>query len=299
MFTASQSSSKLNRRSFQVLKQGFQNPRRLILFVFGRIHIVRETVNFLSRQPLAETYVAGNTCFRDLNVDQAVETLRMEGLCGGINLPQDILQEIQGFAETAAYLGNADPQFQFFLTDKEKEELNAPKIFATGHHFNPSQQCPAIKKLEDDPKIRAVAAKYLQTNPVLIESRLRWTFVTNKEDVSGAQSGVFNFHYDLEDYRFIKFMFYLTKVDSSSGPHVCVKGSHRNKKLRHQFSWIRERDDQEISDCYGPENVRTICGEAGYGFVEDFYCFHKATFPTHRNRLLLEIKFGTRHYGLV
>lgn len=279
--------------------KGVKNPRRFILFVFGRIHLVRETVIFLSRQPLSESYALDNSCFKDFNVDQVVAMLRQDGLCGDIKLTPETLQEVQAYAQTASYFGNADPQFSFFLTDKEKEELKARKNIATGHHLDPSQQCSAIKKLESDPKLWAVAAKYLKTNPVLIESRLRWTFVTKPDSISGAQRGVFNFHYDLEDYRFIKFMFYLTKVDSSSGPHVCVKGSHRNKKLRHQFSWLRERDDQEIFDCYGPENVSTICGEAGYGFVEDFYCFHKATFPTHRDRLLLEIKFGTRHYGLV
>jgi len=57
--------------------------------------------------------------------------------------------------------------------------------------------------------------------------------------------GMFRFHYDLEDYRFIKFMFYLTDVDLFNSPHhIYVKGSHEKKKLGYQFSILRRQDRQ-------------------------------------------------------
>ena len=105
------------------------------------------------------------------------------------------------------------------------------------------------------------------------------------------------FHYDLDDYRFLKFFFYLTDVDDKSGPHICVRASHKYKKFSHIL--LRKREtDREIIDSYGEESLVTICGEAGFGFVEDPLCFHKGLTPTHKDRLLLQIEFATTDYGM-
>ena len=234
-----------------------------------------------------------DSIFKDIQVDEVVKTLKQDGLFLGINLPRDSLQDILDFSSSASYMGNANPRLCFSLSEKEKE----PRSFVSGHHLNPSLLCPAIRKIENDPKLWEIAAQYLETNPVLIESRLKWTFAVG-EAVSENMSGLFRFHYDLEDYRFIKFFFYLTDVDELSTPHVCVRGSHNNKKLRHQFSLVRERNDAEIINYYGKENVETVYGKAGSGFVEDFYCFHKGTLPVYKNRLVLEVKFAMNDYGI-
>ena len=107
------------------------------------------------------------------------------------------------------------------------------------------------------------------------------------------------FHYDLDDYRFIKFFFYLTDVDLSSGPHLLLKGSHKNKKLSHQLLGVRcaSKPDQEIVETYGAENLVTVTGPAGLGFAEDATCFHKGTLPTHKERLLLQIEYAINNYG--
>ena len=133
--------------------------------------------------------------------------------------------------------------------------------------------------------------------PILIETRLWWTFVLEEAvNKSLSPSLPYTFHYDLEDYRFIKFMFYLKNIDKSGGSHVCVKGSHKKKKLSDQLSLMRETSEQEIFDYYGTEKVKTICGEAGLGFVEDFYCFHRAILPISQDRLILEVKFAMNNY---
>lgn len=68
------------------------------------------------------------------------------------------------------------------------------------------------------------------------------------------------------------------------------------KKLAHILSFFRRRSDQGIVEDYGAENVVPICGPAGFGFVEDTFCFHKATPPTRRDRLMLQIQFALNDY---
>lgn len=289
--------SKFKRKFFDYLVQIVNKPRWFLMFSTGRIQCLRSLMIFILKRPYkCKIHSNRNSLFEKLDVDKVVQQLRNNGLYLGVNLPQPLLQEILEFSSSTNYLGNAGSQTYFFLAEKEKEELRHQSKFVSAHHLNPSSECPAVKNLEHDPKLWTIAAEYLETTPVLMKSWLRWTFAT-EATVSENVKGFFRFHYDLEDYRFIKFMFYLTDVDSSNGPHVCVKGSHKKKKLQHQFSLIRERDDQEIINYYGIESVETICGTAGFGFVEDFYCFHKATLPVHGNRLILEVKFAMNDYG--
>ena len=143
----------------------------------------------------------------------------------------------------------------------------------------------------------AIAAKFLGTPPVHVASELWWSFpvtATLSEQLQAAQV----FHYDLDDYRFIKFFFYLTDVDLSSGPHVLLRGSHKNKKLSHQLLGVRcaSKGDREIVECYGADNLIAICGSAGLGFAEDSTCFHKGTLPTEKERLLLQIEYAINNY---
>ncbi len=98
------------------------------------------------------------------------------------------------------------------------------------------------------------------------------------------------------DFRALKFFFYLTDVDESNGPHVCVLGSHRRKRLRHLFTFLIGQEDKDIIDFYGDANIRTMCEKAGHGFAEDPMCFHKGNPPTGNPRLMLEVVFvGKRH----
>lgn len=90
----------------------------------------------------------------------------------------------------------------------------------------------------------------------------------------------------------------MTEVDSNSGPHVCVRGSHLNKHLCHILLPVKRRSDEHVTAYYGAENIITITGDQGFGFVEDTFCYHKATRPVIRDRLMLQIQFATRNYGL-
>ena len=264
------------------------------MFVFGRIQMVRSFVLLTSKQPLVEV-AEKNTEFEEINVDNVVEVLKKDAVYLGINLPKAILEEILEFSKEAIYLGNGNAKFPFSLAEKEQQEIKHEKKFITGYNLNSAGMCPVIKKLENDYKLWQIAAKYLERVPILIGSQLWWTFA-NKEVVDERMQGMFRFHYDLEDYRFVKFMFYLTDVDLSSSPHIYVKGSHEKKKLRDQFSFLRDRDDKDILDYYGVENVINICGEAGLGFAEDPFCLHKGTVPVRKDRLILEIKFASNTY---
>ncbi|MDY6938606.1 MAG: hypothetical protein SWY16_13155 [Cyanobacteriota bacterium] len=266
---------------------------------FARIEFIRDWVvaRCKSQSPALELSQSRTSIFQNVNVDEAVSALQTDGCHLGIDLPADILQELQDFAKTATCYGDRNPELGFKYDRKESAEAEAGQKFKLGSYMDTTEYCPAFQKLKNDPVLLAIAAKYLGTEPLYAEHELCWSFpvpATPFEQLKAAQV----FHYDIDDYRCVKFFFYLTDVDTADGPHVCIRGTHKNKKWLHQI--IGERcasiDDDKLVEQYGPQNVETIVGKAGSGFVEDIFCFHKGTLPSQNERLLLQIEFTMHKY---
>lgn len=275
-----------------------KNPKWLLMRKVSRFQAGRTIRYFLTRKSTLSqlTIDESNSYFTDVNVNEVVNQLKEDGIVLGINLPQCVVKEIVEFAESTLCYANRKPELGFYYHQKEQAETQTKKQFIVGSYFNTSSLCPAINKLQNDAKLLAIAAKYLEREPVHQGSLLWWSFPGKRTYQQLSSNGQL-FHYDLDDYRFIKFFFYLTDVDKQSGPHICVRGSHKQKKLSHLI--LRKREtDEDIIEYYGAESLITIYGQAGFGFVEDGLCFHKGIAPTHKNRLILQIEFATTDYGM-
>jgi hypothetical protein len=265
----------------------------------GRFKIGRSLITNLKKSS-SKAYLTSinldNSSLVNVEVDEVVKNLQSDGLHLGINLPPHIVEEIVQFAKSNPCYGNRKSEFGFYYAQKKTAQITSGQQFTIADYFNTEIQCPVIKKLQNDPKLLAIAAKYLNTHPVHQGNRMWWSFPVNSshsEQIKAAQC----FHYDLDDYKFLKFFFYLTDVDHQSGPHVCVRGSHKRKNSSH--IWLRKREtDQDIINYYGQASLIEICGKAGFGFAEDPLCFHKGVPPTHKDRLMLQIEFATTDYHM-
>jgi hypothetical protein len=275
-----------------------KNPQWLLMRKISRFRFGRAIISCLSQRSNlpSSTLTLTDSYFIDVNVDEVVNQLKSEGVVLGINLPQHVVKEIVKFAESTVCYGNRKPELGFYYHQKEQAQAQSQKKFVVANYFNTALHCPAINKLQSDPVLLAIAAKYLQQKPVHQGSLLWWSFPGERTYQQLSSNGQL-FHYDLDDYRFLKFFFYLTDVDEESGPHLCVRGSHNRKKLSHLIFRKRETDE-DIIKYYGLESLVTVYGKAGFGFVEDGFCFHKGVPPTHKNRLILQIEFATTDYGM-
>lgn len=275
-----------------------KNPKWLLMRKVARFKIAQAIVYFLNRKgKISElTQSKTNSYFTDIDVNDIVSQLKTDGLALNINLPQHVVKEILEFAKSTVCYANRKSDKGFYLHDKEQAQFQTKTQFIVAQYFNTALHCPAIHKLQNDANLLAIAAKYLEREPVNQGSMLWWSFPGDRTYKQLNSNGQL-FHYDLDDYRFIKFFFYLTDVDTENGPHVCVRGSHKNKKLSHLI--LRKREtDEDIIKYYGQESLVTICGQAGFGFVEDGFCFHKGVPPIHQNRLILQIEFATTDFGM-
>ncbi|WP_299493171.1 hypothetical protein [Acaryochloris sp. IP29b_bin.137] len=272
------------KRWLQVLFAIATHPRYLLVFSLGRLTIIRTLHHVIFRKENAVKHNTEDSLFvvdTSLNI---TKSLQEHGIFKGIYLPETIKNEILGFADRPC-----------LSSSQNESRCSVPKHSLIGEELS---SCDAIRRVEADPLLWDIATQYFQREPIRLDTLLRWTSVKNPTP-DWRKKYTFHYHFDLEDYHSIKFMFYLTDVDMGGGPHVCVRGTHHYKKLRHQLAASRVKSEKDIIGSYGPDRIDVITGPSGFGFVEDFHCFHKATFPTRTDRLVLEIRFVTRDYGVV
>jgi hypothetical protein len=264
------------------------------LQMFGRFEPIRTLSTLPGHLTRVEPLDLSSSLFPTLDTDSAVRNLRTDGIFRGLNLPPNTLAEVRDWADSTPCYGDQDPKLGFFHPDRNKAEEIAGRKFTVGSYFN-TGSCPAVRALAGDAKLLEIARRYIGPNAKLIRTQMWWSWAT---DVGHAARHEFAqlFHFDLDDYKFMKVFFYLTDVNVDAGPHVFVRRSHKRKPLRHRFP-MRRLSDAEVIAHYGAENVLTLEGSAGSAFIEDTFGIHKGLPPRTQNRLLLQLEFAQRYYG--
>jgi len=154
-------------------------------------------------------------------------------------------------------------------------------------------QDPTVQKLIADESILAVSQEFLKSKPILDLISMWWSTAISKT----ASSEVAQlYHWDMERIKFVKFFFYLTDVDSNTGPHCFIKGSNNG------FPDSVRRDgrisDEEIKKAYPPEKIIEITGKKGTILAVDTSGFHKGKSLQNGDRLLLQFEFSNSLFGV-
>lgn len=238
--------------------------------------------------------------FRDIDRDAFVKTLDRDGLAFGLNLPQNLAAEIRNWALAEPCYADRNSKYGFYLSNKEKTETYLRKPVLLSQYFNTTSVCEPIRRLSEDPVIIDIAASYLGAVPKFVGSNLWWTFPVEASPEDRSKHAHV-YHRDVDDFKFLKFFFYLTDVPKSEGAHICVAGSHTappSKKMSDPWL-LRRYEDNEISDIYDKDSIKEICGAAGTGFAENTLCVHKGSTPKNEPRLILQLQFALFDYGVM
>jgi hypothetical protein len=278
----------------------YTNPRWFLMRKIGRFESVKALVGFCRRHArgVSPSLLARDhqqTLFQELDIDRSLDDLRRDGLCLGVNLPLDVVHDLVQFAHQTRCYGNGKPDWGFFHHEQEEAAQRFGLKLSTADYFNTSES-EVIRRVLNDPALLAIARRYLGGPPVHQGTRLRWSYGVELSELEKYKYSR-TFHYDLDDYKAIKFFFYLTDVDIHAGPHVCVRGSHKTKRVSHRV--LRGRClDEDVSKYYGADKVAVICGPAGTGFVEDVFCMHKGLATIQADRLVLILEYALHDYGM-
>lgn len=185
-------------------------------------------------------------------------------------------------AEIVQYLSDKPVYDRKHTIDRAFSQAQ-PADMAFGIYFPQNVlECPHIMEFVSSPEIVQLAADYLGCAPTLSCLGVQWSFPTN------APRDVQKFHRDSEDWKYLRFLTYLTDVEDGCGPHVYIKGSHRDRlPLRLKFYQA-----DEISQQYGNDRFAQIFGSRGTAIAADTSGIHKGELPTTRPRLILTFTFA-------
>ncbi len=264
-----------------------EDPSWLLMFALGRTS--------LGRAWHAARGTPANDAFSSmfaLEKSAVLQALATDGVFADLRLPDDVTSAILQWALRTGCFGNHDRGLDL-TPDAIAARDSRDNPITSGHYFERVEQCAAAMSVQRDGLLHAVASDYLGRKAKLISTRLWWSFPTEaarETDIASASREML--HFDLDDWRMLKFFFYITPVDADSGPHLYVRGSHRRHALRHQLSITVGRPMDEILATYGADQLARIHGQAGAGFAEDPYGFHAGSLARTGRRLILEIGFG-------
>jgi len=270
------------------------NDRWARMRLLGRFAFVHNLMFHLYRSRSSRVQYA-DSLFPAVEIEEVVAALRADGFYVGLVLPHDVRREILDFATRMECYGDLNPQCGLSHAERSRAEAKVGKRFLIGQFFNASTNCQAIRALESDPKLLAISRKYVGRDARHVGTNLWWSYPIEEAPPTRVEHGQ-AFHFDLDDYRFLKIFFYLTDVDDLSGPHMFVRGTHKKRRLNHQLI-IKRFSDQDIVRSYGRDNLVTISGPAGMGFAEDTFGLHKGIPPTQKERLVLQMEFAVNDYN--
>lgn len=229
------------------------------------------------------------------SIEFMLETLSRDGYYRGLRLRKAM---VEGFLKYAfshpCYADRNNTGRPIYLAPTITESCSEMP-FRVASYIRDQEECPLIHQLINDPLVLAIAEAYLGNTPIYHKSELLWSF---PHQPSSGDCYTHFFHCDINDYRNVKFFFYLTDVDEASGPHLYIKGSHKKRPLIEQFQGggTSALYDQKLLKLYGKEMVQVVTGPAGFGFIGDPYTFHRGSDTRARARLLLQIEFTISKY---
>ena len=175
--------------------------------------------------------------------------------------------------------------YENIYDSKTKINLENPnKNVQLGHYKREDLiDIPELVGIANDSKILNIVSSYLGVKPTISNINCWWSF-GNREVAKEAQF----FHRDLDDVKFVKVFFYLTDVNSQSGPHMFIKRSHKSNKLNQ----LKRFSDQEVFLKYDKKDILTLESSKGSCFIEDTYGIHKGQLPLTNNRLILQVQYS-------
>lgn len=154
----------------------------------------------------------------------------------------------------------------------------------------------SMQELVFDQSLLLFAQKYLGVAPILDLVAMWWHApYSSTPDKEAAQW----FHFDMDHLKWVKFFFYITDVNSESGPHTFVAGSHKPLgipfKLRNK-GYVR-LSDEEVASAFESSKFKEFTGKRGTLIVEDTRGLHKGKHCISGDRLLFQLEYTASQYG--
>lgn len=213
-------------------------------------------------------------------------------------IPEAALSRIVDFAHKAPVRG-LKPSQDYSATGIQYTTETAPVAQFLGQTARCEFPTDAILSQNDiealalDPLFLNIAQEYLGIKPILNTLNMWWSFPV-KENAKFAAGAAQQYHFDMDQLKWLKFFFYLTDVDSATGPHCYVRGTH--KRLPAKFRKRGRFSDDDVHAYYGADVVE-LTAPKGTVMAVDTRGLHKGKSLERGERLILQFQFSNSLFG--
>ena len=215
--------------------------------------------------------------------ENSINSLKSQGIFYKFKIKSKIIENINNKIKFKKFFVNRIEK-KITINERTKE------TYVMRYH-NPHLEINEIKQIMFNKQIVNLVKRYLGTNPIVQSTQIWWTFpyYNDFKKLDNPPGNEFGYHYDVDDYKFLKFFIYLTDVDLETGPHVYINNSG-NKTFKEYLN--RRLSDAEAEKNYS-KRIKILTGKSGNGFIEDASFFHKGTNPRKSTgRCLLQIVYS-------
>jgi hypothetical protein len=245
---------------------------------FGRIPFIRNRgFDDSYKNPLKNHKVSSVN--EEFESSRLVKEIQKHGYSSKLSLQNDLLEHIFEFIAKTPFVDRKTGQGNFILNP---DELKKPSLGYLYSIHNPHLNDVMLNDFANL-QIKPIADAYLGADSIILNSQIWATF----PDEKNTYNPDFGFHYDLDDYRFLKLFIYLTDVDEDSGPHQIIDESHLGNVI---FRFFNRRLGNALPARFS-NKVKVMLGKRGEGFFEDTLCYHKGTRPKNP-RMILQLQFA-------
>jgi len=153
-----------------------------------------------------------------------------------------------------------------------------------------------IQRLLADLSFAALAQSYFGSRPVVDVLSMWWH--TDFSDHPDSEAGQY-FHFDMDRPKWLKFFIYLTDVETTSGPHGFVAGSHKSGRMPSSLlgKGYARLTDEEVRREFAGSDIIEFAAPRGTIIVEDTRGLHKGKHVEKGDRLMLQIQFSNSLFG--
>ena len=266
-----------------------------LLYILGRFKTIRlfyKNIN-LAKKKFSDNHIEStNKNYLQININNQVilSKLKKEGYYEGLKLNNKIIDDLINLSNKSELISN-----------KSQKKFNNLQEVNNFNKENNRPCCllnlisPNLNKLANDisrdPIFLDIVGSYLG-NINKIDTKVQWSPVCNANDEwREYNEQTVTFHYDVHDLNFIYIFFYLTECDRNSGAHQLIRGSHLNKKFFKHLIGSAKKKEEDLEQDYSTNDFVVVEGSAGYGFIEDTSCYHRALKPINKPRLALQFRY--------
>ena len=266
-----------------------------LLYILGRFKTIRlfyKNINLAKKKFFDNHIESSNKNYLQFNINNQVilNKLKKEGFYEGLKLNNKIINDLINLSNKSELISNkSQKKFNNFQeVNNFNKENNRPCCLL-------NLISPDLNKLANDISRDQIfldtVGSYLG-NINKIDTKVQWSPVCNASDEwREYNEQTVTFHYDVHDLNFVYIFFYLTECDRNSGAHELIRGSHLNKKFFKHLIGSAKQKKEELEKDYSINDFIVIEGSAGYGFIEDTSCYHRALKPINKPRLSLQFRY--------